>query len=382
LSILETGEELDGLPPTRVRPGRPTDDDVLTILFTSGTTAAAKAVMLTNGNHAASARAVLRHLDCRATDRWLSALPLYHVGGLSILVRSAISGMTTVLHPRFDATAVDCALFDGQANIVSLVATMLARLLAEAGSRRYPATLRAAVLGGGPVAPALVDQAESAGMRIVTTYGLTETASQITATAVPGDARENLVSGDARENPGSAGRPLDGVSVRIEAPDSSGVGEILVRGPQVMAGYFDDTGNDANHGETARAPADGWLRTGDLGRIDRDGRLFVVTRLGDVIVTGGEKVVPDEVEAVLMDHPAVADAGVFGRPDPEWGQRVCAAIVLRGPLAIDESALREWCAKRLATYKIPRRFELEAELPRTVGGKLRRRLLAERAAGR
>jgi O-succinylbenzoic acid--CoA ligase len=323
--------------------------------------------MLTNRNHAASARAVVQHLGCRQTDRWLCALPLYHVGGLSILVRSAISGMPLILQPRFDASAVNRALFDGQATIVSLVSTMLVRLLADAGSRRYPETLQAAVLGGGPVSPALVEQAECAGLRVVATYGMTETASQVTATALAGAARDEA---------GSAGRPLDGVSLRIDAPDSGGIGEILVHGPQVMAGYYGD--DEA----TACALDDGWLRTGDLGRIDRTGRLFVATRLGDVIVTGGEKVVPEEVEAVLMDHPAIVDAGVFGRQDPEWGQNVCAAIVLRGPQAIDQDELRLWCARRLASYKIPARFERMADLPRTVSGKLRRSFLANRSRDR
>ncbi len=361
--VLDAGAELDAIAPAELPDRRPAGDDVLTILFTSGTSAAAKAVILTNRNHEASARATMENLGLHDDDHWLCCLPLFHVGGLSILLRSAICGFTVVLHQRFEAGAANAAITANEVTIVSLVPTMLVRMLADAGERRYGERLRAVFVGGGPLSTSLVERAERQGIPVVATYGLTETASQVTATA----------PGETWRYPGSAGRPLDGVSLRIEGADGSGVGEILVQAPQVMAGYLDAAD------VTARALESGWLRTGDLGRMDDAGRLFVVTRRADLIITGGEKVVPDEVEAVLIAHPDIADVGVYARPDLEWGQQVCAAVVVRNGAAHDEKALRAWCAARLAAYKVPRRITFTTELPRTSGGKLRRALLEQAA---
>jgi O-succinylbenzoic acid--CoA ligase len=208
---------------------------------------------------------------------------------------------------------------------------MLARVL-EAGLHDPPA-LRWALLGGGPIPPALVDRARDAGVRVAPTYGMTEACSQVA----------------------THGWPLPGVSVRI-ADD----GEVLVAGPTVSA--------------AALAP-DGWLHTGDVGSLDERGRLTITGRKADTIVTGGENVAPAEVEAVLLDHPAVADAAVHGRPDAEWGEALVATVVLRDGTTADPDQLRAFCAERLARFKVPKAVEFVPELPRTVSGKLLRREL-------
>jgi O-succinylbenzoic acid--CoA ligase len=308
---------------------------VHSVIHTSGTTGRPKAVELTYGNHAASARASADALGVHPGDRWLCPLPLFHVGGLGVLIRSVINATTVLVHGGFDTGRVKAALEDGEVSLASLVPTMLVRLRA-AGLARAPG-LRAIALGGGPIPPGLLDWARDAGIPVVPVYGMTETCSQVVA--------------------GSPGRPLRGVELEIAAD-----GEILVRGPMVAPGSL---------------AADGWLHTGDLGSLDRDGGLHVEGRLKELIVTGGENVAPLEVEQVLLTHPAVADAGVAGRPDPEWGEAVTAFVVLRRPATADE--LRAWCRDRLEPYKTPKTVHRVTALPRGAGGKLLRNRLG--AAG-
>jgi o-succinylbenzoate---CoA ligase len=247
-------------------------------------------------------------------ERWLCPMPLSHVGGLMVLLRSAIYATTAILGPATRAAGDDVT-------VVSLVPTQLRRLL-EAGERPGE-RLRVVLLGGAAAAPDLIERARAAGWPVRETYGLTQACSQVTVD----------------------GFPLPGVHVST-APD----GEILVEGPTVAGG--------------------GVLRTGDLGRIE-GGRLTVVGRKSDTIVTGGENVAPAEVEAALLSHPAVADAGVFARPDPEWGEAVTATVVLREPAEPEE--LRAWVGERLARFKVPKAIVLAEELPRSASGKLLRR---------
>jgi o-succinylbenzoate---CoA ligase len=305
-------------------------DATWVILHTSGTTATPKPVELTYGNFHASAVAAASNLPVGPGDRWLCVLPLFHVGGLSILTRSAIHGSCAIVHGRFDADAARESLESGEATLVSLVATMLRRLRA-AGLERAPA-LRAALVGGGPVPRDLLEWGAEAGLPLLQTYGMTETCSQI-ATAGAGS---------------SAARPLPGVELRIGAH-----GEILVRGPMVSPGALGE---------------DGWLHTGDRGRLGDEGFLHVDGRIKDTIVTGGENVAAAEVEAALLSHPAVSDAAVAGRPDPEWGEAVAAFVVLDGE-ATDADIVRH-CRDRLAGYKVPRSIVRVEELPRTASGKL------------
>jgi len=301
---------------------------VHSVIRTSGTTGEAKAVQLTFANHVASAAASADALGVDPADRWLCPLPLHHVGGLGVLVRCAINHTTAVVHDGFDVSRVRDELGGGGITLASLVPTMLARLR-DAGLRRTPG-LRAIALGGGPIPAGLLEWAADTGIPVVPVYGMTETCSQVVA--------------------GSPGRVLRGAELRI-AHD----GEILMRGEMVA------------RNEVA---ADGWLRTGDSGRLDPDGLLHVEGRLKDLIVTGGENVAPLEVEHVLMAHPAVADAGVAGLPDPEWGEVVTAFVVLREPVAADE--LLAWSRERLEGFKAPKTVHVVDSLPRNSGGKLRR----------
>jgi O-succinylbenzoic acid--CoA ligase len=243
--------------------------------------------------------------------------------------------------------------------MVSVVSVMLQRLLDERGDRTVPSTFRCALLGGGPAPSSLVDRCEKIGLPVATTYGLTETCSQA-ATLSPADVRKR---------PGSSGKALLPNEIRINVADS-GEGEILVRGPIVMAGYF---GNPA---ATARALDGGWLHTGDIGRIDDEGFLYVLDRRDDLIVTGGENVYPAEVESALTAHPSVVEAGVIGVDDPTWGKRVVA--IIRTAADISSSDLDAHCRSLLAGYKVPREFRFVSDpLPRTASGKIRRALLRE-----
>lgn len=338
-------------------------DHVLAVIYTSGTAGRPRGAMLTVGNFWWSAQGSALNLGVRDDDRWLAVLPLFHVGGLSILLRSAIYGTAAEVHERFDAATVNRAI-DSGVTIVSLVSVMLQRLLDERSDRPFPATLRCLLIGGGPVPAPLLDRALRIGAPVVQTYGLTECASQV-ATLAPDDALAHV---------GSAGRALHPNEVRIADDTQDDAGEILVRGPIVMSGYLRDPE------ATAQAIRDGWLHTGDIGRLDEQGFLYVLDRRDDLIVSGGENVYPAEVEAVLLAHPWVDEAAVIGAPDPTWGHRVVAVVRLKAEHQfISGSAaetLRAHCRGRLAGYKTPVDFRIVTEpLPRTASGKLRRAAL-------
>jgi O-succinylbenzoic acid--CoA ligase len=303
------------------------------LVHTSGTTSAPKPIHLTYGNWLWSALGSAVALGVDPDERWLSALPLSHVGGLSILLRSAIYGTTAIVHERFDTDRVLALLraADGP-TVVSLVPTTLARLL-DAGLERPPA-LRWALLGGAPLPPPLLARAAAAGVPVAPTYGLTEACSQVATDGVPL------------------------FCTRVTLADD---GEILVAGPTL----------------SPDAGPDGVLRTGDLGAFDGAGRLEIVGRKADTIVTGGENVAPAEVEAVLEGHPAVVEAAVLGRPDPEWGEAIAALVRLRPDVpAPTADELRAHAAARLARFKVPKTYTMVVEpLPRTGSGKLLRRRL-------
>ncbi len=336
-----------------------------TIIYTSGTTGHPKGAMLSAGNHWWSATASMLNLGLYETDRWLAVLPLFHVGGLSILLRGAIYGIPVVLHERFDPAAALAAIDDEAVTIASLVAVMLARMLEIRGNRAFPPHFRCALLGGGPAPQQLLERCASRGIPVVQTYGMTETASQA-VTLAPADALRKL---------GSAGQPLLPMELRIVAAGQVAapgeVGEICVRGPMVTRGYYGRTE------ATAAALHDGWLHTGDLGYLDAEGFLYVVDRRSDLIISGGENIYPAEVEAILLEHPAVAEAGVIGAPDPVWGQVPIAFVVSRTDTSVSSNLLIDHCRSRLAAYKAPRQIHVIAELPRTAAGKLRRNLLRE-----
>ena len=320
-------------------------DDLQCRILTSGTSGEPRPVSLTYGNFLFSAVGSAFNIGVDPGDRWLCCLPLSHVAGLSIILRSVIYGTTAVLLDGFDTEQVASTLVSGDISLLSLVPTQLIRLLEAGADLSRP---RAILIGGGPVLPDALRDALERGATVVQTYGMTETCSQVT-TLAPADAKRKV---------GSAGRPLLTTHVRIED------GEILVQGPTVSREALDP---------------DGWLHTGDLGHIDEEGFLYVTGRSSEVIVTGGENVMPAEVEAVLVSHPAVADAAVVGQPDPEWQEAVCALVVLGGDSEASEEELRAHCSAALARFKVPKRVDFVSSLPRTASGKLLRGELPEPA---
>jgi O-succinylbenzoic acid--CoA ligase len=339
-------------------------DEPMTVLYTSGTTGRPKGAIQTFGNHYWSATASNLNLGTTEDDRWLAALPLFHVGGLSILLRSVLFGMTAVVHESFDPARANAAIDDG-VTVMSVVANMLQRMLDERRERPYPPHLRCMLLGGGPAPQPLLEACAGRGVPVVQTYGLTETASQLT-TLAPADALRKL---------GSAGKALSGSEVRIVdeggrdcAPDAAG--EIIARGPTVTPGYLN------RPEDTAEALRGGWLHTGDLGYLDAEGYLYVLDRRSDLIVSGGENVYPAEIESALQSHPAVLEAGVIGVADERWGRVAHAVVVLRPGAAPSADELIEWCKGRLASYKTPRSVSFAATLPRNAAGKLVRHVLS------
>jgi len=279
-------------------------------------------------------------------DRWLLTLPLFHVGGLSVLWRSAAAGGAIVIHDRFDAGRVAAAMQDGSVTIASLVPTMLYRILAADPG---PFTrMKAVLLGGAAADRSLVECGLDAGLPILQTYGMTETCSQV-ATVAPGEAAAAL---------GTAGKPLDGMVVTFER------GEIVVDGPAVSPGYLGEPDRRGGH------------RTGDVGYLDHAGRLVVVGRADEVIVTGGEKVHPGRVADTLRGHQAVLQAEVVGIPDPEWGEAVAAVII--GPNAIGPN-LERWARERLARHEGPKHWVFVDAFPLLANGKVDRVALQQMA---
>lgn len=311
-------------------------------ILTSGSTGQPRPVELTYGNHLFSTMASAFRIGVEPEDRWLCAMPLSHISGLSIVMRSVIAGTGMVLQDRFTVEGVARAIEEDGVTVVSLVSTMLIRLL-EANVDL--SGLRAVLVGGGPAPASTVEEALARGAAVIQTYGLTEACSQVTTLEVK----------EARRKVGSVGRPLLTSHLRIEN------GEILVQGATVSSQEVD---------------ADGWLHTGDRGWIDDEGFLYVEGRTDDLIISGGENVMPAEVEDVLVRHPDVIEAAVVGRPHPEWQQAVTAVIVAREGSSLDLEAIRSHCDGLLAPYKIPKQIELVKELPRTPSGKLFRGALA------
>ena len=355
--VLPGAQPLEGWARTGAAPvpGEPTDPGAdWALLFTSGTTGRPKAARLTVGAFDALARASAENLLPRPGDRWLCNLPLFHVGGLCTAVRCAHDGATLVLQPRFDAATMVRAVREDGITHGSLVARTLEECL-DAGLQ--PGKLRGVLVGGGPVPPGLVERARSRGIPVLLTYGLSEACSQVT-TEHPADA-----------DGATAGAPLPGLDLRILDAGGRPVppgeeGAIAVRGATLMRGYLDD------EAATAEVLRDGWLRTGDLGRLDTRGRLTVLARRTDLILSGGENVYPAEVEAVLAAHPGVAEVAVVGRPDSRWGQVPVAVVVPRPAAVLDD--LRSWARARLAAFKVPAEVLPATRLPRTAAGKVDR----------
>ncbi len=334
------------------------------IIYTSGTTGRPKGAIITYGMQYWSALGSLLNLGHQRDDRWLAVLPFFHVGGLAILMRAVITMTSVVIHERFDAAAVNAAIRAHEVTLISVVTVMLQRLLADLDtSGAALPTLRAVLLGGGPAPAPLLRACADRALPVLQTYGMTESCSQA-VTLPPEDSLRKL---------GSAGLPLGSVEIAIwrdGTPAPVGTdGEIMLRGPTITPGYWNRP--DAN----AAAFTDGWFASGDIGRRDADGYLYVLDRRDDLIIAGGENIYPAEIEAALLAHPAVAEAGVRGAPDARWGQAPVAYIVPAPGQTVVPAEVAAFLADRLAKYKLPTRIIVVDALPRNGAGKLLRREL-------
>ncbi len=319
------------------------------VIFTSGSSGEPKGVVLSAEAFAASAAAHTANLGWRDDDRWLCNLSLAHIAGLSIITRSYAAGRDIVVagSMSFEPAQLIAMVDDHRVTLLSLVPTMLSRVVDELPDWQCPGHVRAVLLGGAAATPALVERARARGVPVLPTYGMTETCSQIY----------------------TGGNMLAGVDVRTTN------GRLQVRGPMLAMGYIDQDG-------FRPLTDDGWFDTGDLGRVDDNGRLRITGRADDCIISGGANVFPAEVERVVQECADVAAACVFGVSDDTWGQLVAVAIV---PASHDDDAARrvaEFIRARLASYKQPRRIAVVDELPLGDTGKVDRRRVAQLATAR
>ncbi|MEK4028382.1 MULTISPECIES: o-succinylbenzoate--CoA ligase [Bacillaceae] len=330
-------------------------EETCSIMYTSGTTGKPKGVRQTYGNHWWSATGSAFNLGLHENDCWLCAVPIFHISGYSILMRSVLYGMPVRLYTHFDEKVINEALKRGEGTIISVVSAMLTRLV-ETLEGSYHQNFRCMLLGGGPAPKPLLEACAEKRIPVFQTYGMTETSSQI-VTLPPEYSLTKL---------GSAGKPLFPCQLKIDAPPCA-EGEILVKGPNVTKGYLNR--EEANQA----AFMNGWFHTGDIGYIDEDGFLFVLDRRSDLIISGGENVYPAEIESVLLHHPAIREVGVTGVADKRWGEVPAAFIVERE--SVTEEELRQFCEARLAKYKCPAYFIKVNTLPRNASRKLLRRQL-------
>jgi o-succinylbenzoate---CoA ligase len=341
-------------------------DTPFVVIFTSGTSGQPKGALLTIGNFFYNALGSAYHIGTMPNDRWLCVLPFYHVGGLSIILRCCLYGTCIEILSKFDAEILNQHLAQYPITLVSLVPTMLYRMLEIRTAQQIPQALRLVLLGGASASPELLAKAKFHNVPIATTYGLSEATSQV-ATALP---QTVLNKG------GTVGKPLMFTKVMIvdelgNPLSTKQYGEICVAGETIMQKYIN------NADATQNVLRDGWLRTGDIGYIDDEGDLWVLQRRTDLIVSGGENVYPTEVEAVLRSHPDIEEAVVLGIPDAEWGQKVVSAIVLLPNRKLTIEDIKLFCNDKLARYKQPRQIMIVDELPLTASGKVQRSKVRE-----
>ncbi|WP_335871363.1 o-succinylbenzoate--CoA ligase [Bacillus sp. 2205SS5-2] len=327
-------------------------EDICSIMFTSGTTGKPKGVLQSYQNHWWSAMGSVLNLGLDENDCWLCAVPLFHISGFSILMRSVIYGIPMKIYREFNAKEINLDIEAGNGTIISVVATMTLRLLEDLGNRKYHPRFRCFLLGGGPASLLLLQKCMKADIPVFQTYGMTETCSQV-VTLPPEYSLTKL---------GSAGKALFPCQLTILDPNEQGEGEIAVKGPNISSGYY------RRLEATQDAFREGWLLTGDIGYLDEEGFLFVVDRRSDLIISGGENIYPAEVESVLQAHEAVIEAGVTKIPNDKWGQVPYAYITVRQ--VVGEEELLRWCEERLAKYKVPHGISIVKELPRNAANKL------------
>lgn len=336
-------------------------NQTVSIMYTSGTTGYPKGVRQTVENHQTSALSSVLNIGLSNTDVWLCAVPIFHISGFSILVRSLLYGNEVKLYERFDEEKAVFDIISGNVTHMSVVAVMLERILQKLESFNQKASPKFKVMltGGGPVPKAYIERAQKVGLPLCQTYGMTETSSQ-TAT---------LSNEDALRKVGSVGKPLFFYNVKIlNSSKPYEEGEILIRGAHVTPGYV---GRFKHKSPTI----DGWLHTGDIGYFDEEGYLYVIDRRSDLIISGGENIYPAEVENVLLSHPKIVEAGVCGVEDHTWGQVPIAFIVKKE--SITEEEILDYCLQKLAKYKVPKAIYFVEQLPRNASNKLMRRKLKD-----
>ena len=346
-------------------------DAVLALIYTSGTTGHPKGVVVTHANMLAN----VEHFDYWMPHKdgavHLHAAPLFHIADFPVMFAAPVFGAAQVAILRFTPQDFCQTVERARVSHTVLVPTMINLLTQFPELGKYDlASLDEIAYGGSPMAPELIRRTREVlpGVRLVQGYGLSETGF-LTALRDDEHVGQRLTS---------CGRPAAGIEVRVV--DGSGAevkageaGELIARGANVMRGYWN------NPKETAQAFLDGWFRTGDVGRQDADGFFYILDRLKDMIVTGGENVYSGEVEAVIYEHPAVLEAAVFGIPDQKWGELVAACVVLRPGKVLSGDELIDHCRRSLANYKVPRRVEFsDTELPKSGTGKILKRVLRER----
>lgn len=339
-------------------------NEVHSIIYTSGTTGNPKGVMLSYGNHWWNAISSSLNLGLHTDDCWLCATPLFHVSGLSILMKSVFYGMPVFLIEKFEPSKVNAAIEKYHVTHISVVSQMLVRLVAALGERMYPKSFRCVLLGGGPAPKPLLEVCKEKGIPVYSSYGMTETASQIATLST-----EYMLS-----KLGSAGKPLFPAQLRIEKDGqeqtANEAGEIVVKGPVVTKGYW------KNEEATEKSIVNGWLYTGDIGYLDGDGFLYVLDRRNDLIISGGENIYPAEIEAVILSHQVIEEAGVVGKSDEKWGQVPVAFVKTWDGETVTKEEILSLCKERLAKYKVPVDvIFVEEGLPRNASNKLMRKEL-------
>ena len=320
------------------------DRDIAAIMNTSATTGQFKSVPLRWGQIRAHVQASKEVLGKTEQDNWLMVLPLFHVSGLSILLRSLYNGTAVTILPKYDEAQVLKLIESENINMMSLVPTILTQLEPSISHHK----LRVILLGGEFIPMALIDACEKKSLPIYKTYGMTETFSQSVTFSVL----------DYPHKRDSVGKPLPGMQVRIDKPDADGVGEIHLTGPMVMTGYID------------KEPIDGDLNTDDIGYVDEDGFVYILNRRKDLIISGGENIYPKELEDLVYTLPSVKECAVVPVPDPKWGQVPALFVSFHDGESMTADAILSFMTKSLAKYKVPKYVKILPALPRNGTGKI------------